>query len=45
MTSVDDVRARFDAAREMFEVEEGQPTEAYVTKIQETIGGILFSVR
>ena len=45
MTSVDDVRARFDAAREMFEVKEGQPTEAYVTKIEETIGGILFSVR
>ena len=45
MTSVDDVRARFDAARETFEVKEGQPTEAYVTKIQETIGGILFAVR
>ena len=45
MTSVEDIRTRFDAARETFEVEEGQPTEAYVTNLEETLGGILFSVR
>ena len=26
MTSVEDIRARFDTARKIFEVEEGQPT-------------------
>ena len=45
MTTVDDIRARFDAARDTFEIEEGQPNEAYVTKIEETIGGILFGIR
>ena len=41
MTTVDDVRALFDAARDTFEVEEGQPTESYITRLQETLGGIL----
>ena len=45
MTTVDDVRALFDAARDTFEVEEGQPTESYITKLQETLGGILYTVR
>ena len=45
MTSVDECRARFDAAREVFEVHEGQPTENYVTMIVEAIGGVLFTLR
>ena len=45
MTTPDDVRALFDAARDTFEVEEGQPTESYITKLQETLGGILYTVR
>ena len=45
MTTPEDVRARFDAARETFEVEEGQPTESYITRLQETLNGILFTVR
>ena len=45
MTTPDNVRALFDAAREIFEVEDGQPTESYITRLQETMGGILFTVR
>ena len=45
MTTVKDIHARSNAARETFEVEEGQHTEAYVTSLEETLGGIFFSVR
>jgi len=45
MTSVDECRARFDAAREAFEVEEGQPTENYITKVVEAICGVLYTLR
>ena len=45
MMTPDDVRALFDAARKTFEVEDGQPTESYITRLQETMGGILFTVR
>ena len=45
MTTVEDIRARFNATRENFEIEDGQPTEPYVTKIEEAIGGILFGIR
>ena len=45
MTNVDEVSTRFDAARDSFEIEDGQPTEAYITRLEETIGGILFSIR
>ena len=45
MTSVDECRARFGAACEVFEVQEGQPTENYVTMIVEAIGGVLFTLR
>ena len=45
MTSVDEYRARFNAAREVFEVQEGQPTENYVTMTVEVIGGFLFALR
>ena len=45
MTTPEDVRAQFDAACETFEVGEGQPTESYITRLQETIGGILFTVK
>ena len=45
MTTPDDVRALFDAARDTFEVEEGQPTESYITRLQETMAGILYTVR
>lgn len=45
MTSVDECRARFDAARATFEVQEGQPTETYITMIVETIGAVLYTIR
>ena len=45
MTSVDECRARFDAAREVFVVQEGQPTEKYITMIVEVIGGVLYPLR
>ena len=45
MTSVDKCRARFDAAREVFEVQEGQPTKNYITMIVEVIGGVLYPLR
>ena len=45
MTSEDECHARFDAAREAFEVEEGQPTENYITKIVEANGGVLYTLR
>ena len=41
MTSVDECRARFDAAREVFEVQEGQTTKNYITMIVEVTGGVL----
>ena len=37
--------ARFDAARETFEVQEGLPTEDYITMIVETIGGVVYTLR
>ena len=42
MTSVEDISARFDAARETFEVEEGQPTEAYAASLEEPYAGSFF---
>ena len=45
MTSVDEYRARFDATREVFEVQEGQPTESYIAMIMEAIGGVIFTLR
>ena len=45
MTSVDECRVRFDAVRDVFEVQEGQPTKNYVTMIAEAIGGVLFTLR
>ena len=45
MTSVDKCRARFDAAREVFEVQEGQPIENYITMVVEVIGGVLYPLR
>ena len=45
MTSVGECRTRFDAAREAFEVEEGQPTENYITKVVEAICGFLCTLR
>ena len=44
MTSVDECRARFDAAREVFEVQEGQSTKNYITMIMEAIGGVLYTL-
>ena len=44
MTSVYKCRARFDAAREIFEVQEGQPTKNYVTTIVEAVGGVLYTL-
>ena len=45
MTSVDECRARFDAARAAFEVQEGQPTEDYITMIVETTGRVVYTLR
>ena len=45
MTSVDKCRARFDAAREVFVVQEGQPTENYITMIVEAMRGLLYPLR
>ena len=45
MASVDECRARFDAAREAFEVQEDQPTENYITMIVKTVGEVLFTLR
>ena len=45
MTNVDECRAQFDAAREVFDVQEGQPTESYITMIVEAIGGVLYIFR
>ena len=47
MTSVDKCRARFDAAREAFGIQEGQPTptENYITMIVKTVGEVLFTLR
>ena len=45
MTSVEEIRARFDAARENFEIDDGQPSESYISKIVEELGGILFTIR
>ena len=38
-------RARFDAVREVFEVQEGQPTKNYITMIVEVIDGVLYPLR
>ena len=45
MTSVEECRARFDASCEVFEVQEGQPTEKYITIIFEAVGGVLYGLR
>ena len=45
MTSVEEIRARFDAAREHFDIDDGQPSESYISKIVEELGGILFTIR
>ena len=45
MTSVEEIRVRFDVVRKNFAIEEGQPTENYITKIVEDLGGILFTIR
>ena len=40
MTSVDECRGV-----KVFEAQEGQPTESYITMIVEAIGGVLFTLR
>ena len=45
MTSVEEIRARFDAVREHFDIDDGQPSESYISKIVEELGGILFTIR
>ena len=41
--SVDKCRTRFDSTREVFEVQEGQPTKTYIAMIVEAIGEVLYT--
>ena len=44
MTSVEEIRAQFDAVHKNFEIKEGQPTKNYITKIVEEPSGTIFTI-